>query len=774
MRPNETSFFSVRYFAEFILRFRYLVLIASVLIVVACAMGLPKIKVTADYRVMFSEDYPQLIAFDAMQNIFGQRDNIMIVLAPENGNVFSRETLEAVEWLTALAWKTPYSKRVDSLTNFQDTYATGDDLLVKPLVENAASLTDSEIKQARHIALSEPLIVDRIVASDASVAAVNITMHLPQAGSHEQGSAVAYARDLMKQTQAKYPHLKTYLTGEIMMGQSFMEGGAVDAKTLFPIMFALILLITYFFLRSFWAVIGVTVVIILSVLSALGMSGYLQIEQSLMTGTAPVVILTLAVADSVHVLVTMFQEIRAGKSRHEAIIESLEVNMKPIFLTSLTTGIGFLSLNTSESPPFHALGNIVSMGIVFAFLFSVVSLPALLSLFPLKANSPAVKSQGFMDKVADLAIQRRNEFSLAFVLILVFTAHGLTLNQFNDLFQEMFGPKMQFRQDTDFIRDHLTGVMLVHHAVDSGSEEGIFEPDYLRQLDQLTQWYKAQPGVVHVESYSDIMRRLNRTMHGGDELYYQPPRDAELAAQYHLLYEMSLPYGLDVANLVNINQSMTRVTVTMGNVESQAIADLDTRALVFAKKNLPALRVVEGVGPSVMMGHAGKRNGQSMIIGGLLAIGLISIIIALALRNIKLGLLSLIPNLAPGVIGFGLWGMFNGYLGIAAAPAVVVAFGIVVDNTIHFLSKYLRAKNEKNLSTREAIYYSFQRVGTALGVTSSILTLGFIVLAFSALKPNQFLGEMTAIALAISLGITYFILPSLLLIIQKDKENDVT
>ena len=186
MRPDEISFFSIRYFAEFILRFRYLVLIASVLIVVVCAMGLPKIKVTADYRVMFSDDYPQPIAFDAMQNIFGQRDNIMIVLAPENGNVFSRETLEAVECLTALAWKTPYSKRVDSLTNFQDTYAAGDDLLVKPLVENAASLTDSDIEKARHIALSEPLIVDRIVASDASVAAVNITMHLPQAGSHGQ------------------------------------------------------------------------------------------------------------------------------------------------------------------------------------------------------------------------------------------------------------------------------------------------------------------------------------------------------------------------------------------------------------------------------------------------------------------------------------------------------------------------------------------------------------------------------------------------------------
>ena len=769
---NQGAFPLVRHFAEFILRYRILVLLTSIVIVVATAMGLPKIKVTADYRVMFSEDYPQLIAFDAMQNIFGQRDNIMVVLAPENENVFSRETLEAIEWLTDLAWKTPYSKRVDSLTNFQDTYATGDDLLVKPLVKNADKLTDEEIAEARAIALNEPLMVNRIVAKDASVAAVNITMHLPTAGSHEQGDAVAYVRDLMKQTEEKYPHLKTYLTGEIMMGQSFMEAGAVDAQTLFPIMFTLILLITYFFLRSIWAVIGVTLIIIFSVLAAMGMSGFLEIEQTLMTGTAPVVILTLAVADSVHILVTMFQEIRAGKGRHEALVEALEVNMQPIFLTSITTGIGFLSLNSSESPPFHALGNIVAMGIGFAFLFSVTTLPALLSFFPLKAKNLAVESEGFMNRIADIAIKHRNQFGIAFAITLVFTAHGMTLNQFNDLFQEMFGPQLQFRKDTDFIREHLTGVMLVHHAVDSGSEEGIFEPEYLDQLNKLTEWYKAQQGVLHVESYSDIMKRLNRTMHGGDQFYYQPPNDAELAAQYHLLYEMSLPYGLDVNNLVNINQSMTRVTVTMGNVESQDIADLDTRALIYAKENLPALRVVEGVGPSVMMGHAGKRNGQSMIAGGLMAIFLISIIIAIALRNMKLGVLSLVPNLAPGIVGFGLWGILNGYLGIAAAPAVVVAFGIVVDNTIHFLSKYLRAKRQKNLSTNKAIYYSFQRVGTALGVTSSILILGFLVLAFSALKPNQFLGQMTAMSLVISLSITYFILPSLLLIIQKDKNNE--
>ncbi len=761
----------VRRFAEFTLNYRYFVFLITIAIVVVSALGIPKIKVTPDYRVMFSEDYPQLIAFDAMQNIFGQRDNIMIALAPDDGEIFTAKTLDAIEWLTQGAWSTPSNKRVDSLTNFQDTYATGDDLLVKPLVENAINLSADEINEVKILALNEPLLVNRIVSQNAKVAAVNITMHLPHAGSHEQQEAVEYVRALMQQTEQRYPWIKTYLTGEIMMGQSMMEAGEIDAKSLFPIMLAVILIASYLFLRSVWAVFSITLIIILSVLCAMGMSGHLQIEQSLMTGTGPIVILTLAVADSVHILVTMFQEMRLGAERREAIIESLEVNMQPIFLTSLTTGIGFLSLNSAESPPFHALGNIVSMGIVFAFLFSVTTLPALLSLLPVKVGKAQDQTNPFINKIADIAIRRRSELSIAFILTLIFTAHGLTLNQFNDLFQEMFGPQLKFRQDTDFIREHMTGVMLVHHAIESGQPEGIFEPDYLTQLDELTQWYKAQPGVMHVESYSDLMRRLNRTMHGGDPFYYQPPRDAELAAQYHLLYELSLPYGLDVNNLVNIDQSTTRVTVTMGNVESLEIAKLDTRALAYAKQQFPALKVVEGVGPSVMMGHAGQRNGEAMIAGGLFALVTISLIIMIALRNIKLGILSLIPNLAPAIIGFGIWGMAVGYLGIAAAPAVVVAFGIVVDNTIHFLSKYLRARRVKEYSVTQAIHYSYHRVGMALGVTSTILSMGFVVLAFSSIKPNQFLGEMTALSLVISLAITFFILPPLLILLEKDSDR---
>lgn len=747
---------------QWILRYRALVLVITVLLVAASALGLSKIQVTADYRVMFSEDYPQLLAFDRMQETFGQQDNIMIVLAPDDGEVFTNRTLHAIEELTRQAWKTPFSKRVDSLSNFQDTYPDGDDLIVRSLARDALHLSQAELAEIRRIALNEPLLVNRIVSAGGHVTAVNITMNFPHGDLSGHSAAVTHARKLMADLEQSAPWIKTYLTGEIMMGQTVKEAGDLDVRTLFPIMFTLILLVTWLFLRSLWAIFSVTLVIVLSTLSAFGLSGHLAIEHSLITGSSAVVILTLAVADSVHLLVTLFQELRQGNNKRQAIIESMRVNIEPIFLTSITTGIGFLSLNFSESPPFRAMGNIVALGVGFAFLFSVISLPALLSYVPIRPGKPSELGARLMDRCADFALRHRPELGVGFALILLFTAHGVTLNQFNDVFTKMFGERLTFRQHTDFVEENLTGVMLIHHIVDSGQAGGIFEPDYLADLDKLVHWYEAQPGVMHVESYSDIVRRLNRTIHGGDELYYRTPDKADLAAQYHLLYEMSLPYGLDVNNLVDINMQTTRLTVTMAGVESNMIVAADTNARAFARDNLPALQLGEGVGPSVMLGHMGKANGEAMIAGAVLAVTSISVIIALVLRDLRLGLLSILPNLAPGIIAFGLWGMFSGRLSFAAVPALVIAFGIVVDNTVHFLSKYLRARRLGGKSVEQAIHYSYHRVGTALGVTSSILTAGFLVLLFSSVSINRFIGLMTALSLAISLAITYLILPTIL------------
>ena len=764
---------SPRTFTEWLLSHRVLVLVASFLVLVLCVSGALRLDFSADYRVLFSDKNPQLKAFEEMESIYGKRDNLMIAVAPEDGNIFTKSTLKVIASITEKAWQTPYSVRVDSITNFQHTTAEEDDLTVAPLFEDIDTLSLAGIEERRKVTMAEPLLFNRMISEKGHVTAINIMINTPENASLEQQfEIVNYVRGLITEAEANSSGITYYLTGETLMGFTAIEAAMYDGQTLFPAMYILILIITYLFLRSVWGVFSVLIIIMLSTAAAIGLTGWVGIQLSTLSAMAPIIILTLAVADSVHILVTLFQEMSDGADKREAIVRSMEVNHQPIFLTSITTAIGFLTLNTSDVPPFGDLGNIVAMGVLMAWLYSVVTLPVILDYLPLKARTRSERSEELMDRTASYSLKRRNELGVAFSLILIFGAYCSTLNQFNDLFPEMYGEQITFRQHTDFVRENLTGVMQVHHAVRAKEANGVYEPEYLRQLDRLTDWYEDQPGVTHVESYSSTIKRINKSLHADHDMHYRVPDTREEASQYQFLFELSLPYGLEMEHILTSARDESRLTVTMGNVESKDLVILEARARAYAEKYLPAIQLMEGVGASVMMGHAARRNGESMLVGAPIAVIIISLIIIVTLRSAKLGLLSLLPNLAPGVIAFGLWGILDGKLGIAAAPTATIAFGIVVDNTIHFFSKYLRAKNIDGYSTEKAIHYSFHRVGVALGTTTTILASGFLVLTLSAMAPNLFIGLMTALSLVISLGLTYFILPTLLSHIDKDDEAE--
>lgn len=759
-------------YTDFVLRWRGTVILLTVLLTALTGFGFTQLKFETDYRIFFSEENPQLNAFDALQKVYGKRDNLMIGLAFANGDVFTRENLALIETLTERAWQTPYSRRVDSIANFQHTYAEGDDLIVEPLVDDARSMSQAQIARVRDIALNDPFLVDRLVSREGHVAAVNITMNLPSDAGPEQLETVAWVRENLKQwAQAQQPGLETQLIGETMMMQSFFEAMVHDATALFPLMYAVILVLMAVLLRSVWSIVATTVVIILSTMVSVSVAGLLGIPMGPMAGIVPLVVLTLAVADSIHILATLFQQMRAGLEKRQAIVEAMRVNMQPVFLTSLTTVIGFLSLNFNESPPFRFMGNMVAIGVTGAFIYSVTTLPALLSYLPLRPPTTRDRETRLMDWFAALAVRERNAIGVGFLIFLVFMGFALTLNRYNDTFTRYFDPEMTFRQDLEFLSKNLTGIMQVHHSIDAGEEGGAFEPDYLAQLDELAQWYDHQPGILHVESFTQIIKRINRTLHQEDPLYYTTPRDREEAAQYTLLYEFSLPYGLDMNNILNLSRSATRLTVTFGNVDSADIVDTEARAHEFAEQQLPAVSVGEGVGPSVMMGHLGRRNTEAMVPGMVLAVVLISVTVLIALRSAKLGVLSFFTILLPSVVTFGLWGMIDGNIGVMAASVVAIALGIVVDSNVHFFSKYQRARREQLLATPEAVLYAFRTVGVAIGVNSLILALGFALLAESWIKPNQDMGILTAIAIVYSLLQTYLLLPILLLIFDREPSH---
>ena len=750
-------------YAEWLLRWRWLVILLTLVSLVALASGARFLEFTNDYRVFFGKDNPQLQAFENLQDTYTKNDNVMIMLMPKSGNVFEPDVLEAVVELTDKSWQTPYSVRVDSISNFQHTFAEEDDLVVTDLVEEPAQLSAEELEKISDIAIQEPLLLNRLISPKKHATGVNITIEMPEKNPNaEVPEVVSFVRPMIAEMEAKYPQINFYTTGVIMMNNAFPEASKDDITTLIPIVFGAIIIGMLLFLRTISGTIATVVLIFFSILMAMGATGWLGFKITPPSSSAPTMIMTLAVADSIHFLVTMLFQMRKGMNKHDAIIESLRVNFHPIFLTSVTTAVGFLSMNFSDSPPFQDLGNITAMGVIFALVLSVSFLPALMSLLPVKTRETQSKGSMLMDQFAEFVIRRRNPLLWGMgLLILGFTAL-IPRNDINDTFVEYFDETIEFRQHTDKIADNLTGLYFIDYSLDSKSEGGMSEPDFLQKVQAFADWYRQQPGVKQVSVIADTFKRLNKNMHGDDANWYKLPQERNLAAQYLLLYEMSLPYGLDLNNQVNLNKSATRVSVSLETISTSEILALEQRAINWMEKNAPEL-VTQGASPSLMFSNIGMRNIKSMLTGTVVALIVISMILIFALRSFKLGMLSLIPNLAPAGMAFGVWALLVGEVGLSISVVAAMTLGIVVDDTVHFLSKYLRARREQGLNAEDAVRYAFSSVGIALWVTTLVLVAGFMVLAQSHFQLNSGMGLLTAVTISIALFIDFLFLPPLLI-----------
>lgn len=749
-------------FFQSILDRRWLVIALSLMLTALVGSGLSRIKFSNDYRMFFSEDNPQLKAFEQLQNTYTKNDNVLFVIEPRDGRVFTRDTLSAVSELTKQAWQIPYSLRVDSITNYQHTYAEGDDLVVEDLVLEPRSMSEEELAEKQSIATGDPLLVNRLISPDASVTGINVTIQLPGKHLSEIPEVVHYVRQMAADIEAAHPNIRTHLTGIVIMNAAYPDASFEDIQTLYPAMFGMVALVLAVMLRSVPGTLSTLLIIVLLIIATLGITGWLGIKLSPPTTIVPIVIMTLAIADCVHILVNFLHGMREGASKRQAMLESLRINLQPVFLTSLTTAIGFLSLNFSDAPPFRDLGNMSAIGVLLAFVLAVTLLPAMMMMLPVRALSGDTRGSRTMQRFAEFVVRRRQWLLWGTSLMILFLISQIPNNRLDDQFVKYFDESYEFRQATDFATEHLTGIYTIEYSLDSGESGGINDTAYLSTVDQFAQWYRQQAHVLHVNTLTDIMKRLNRNLHGDDQAWYRLPENREMAAQYLLLYKFSLPFGLDLNNQVNVSESATRFSVTLETLSTQQLLELERRAQNWLQQHAPHMRI-EGVSSTIMFAHIGSRNIISMLKGTTLALVVISGILVFAFRSLRIGGLSLLPNLVPIGMAFGLWGLLVGEVGLALSVVSGMTLGIVVDDTVHFLSKYLRARREKGLSSEDAVRYAFSTVGTALWVTSLVLVVGFSILTFSHFKLNAGMGLLTAITLALALAADFLFLPPLLI-----------
>lgn len=758
---------------RFVVKFRWPVLIGTLALAMAFGAG-GQMGFNSDYHVFFSEDNPQLLAYDGLQNKYTKDDNVFIVIAPKDGEVFTRQTLTAIEELTAEAWQTPYSSRVDAITNFQYTRAVEDDLYVDDLIENAAAKSPAELKELKDIATSDPRLVHRLINEEGTATAINVTVRLPEQDNGESAEVAAFTRQMVEDLKVKYPNLETYMSGFVMLNSAFFEAANGDFQTLTPLMFLIVIITILLTTRTFSGTISTLIVIVLSIMTAMGFGAYMGIGLTPPSGAFINIILTLAVADSIHVLITIIQQMRNGVDKRDAIVESLRVNFMPVFITSLTTVIGFLSMNFSDSPPFHDLGNLTAVGMVAAFLYSTLTLPALLAILPVKVKARAPKKDKgtFLERLAEFVIANKRPVIAASSIFIIASSFLVFKNELNDEFIKYFSKDVTFRSDTDYISDNLTGIYTIEFSVGASEEGGINNPEYLNTLKDFEDWLYTNDEVVHVNAFTEVMEQVNKSMHGDDLAYYRMPDNREEAAQYLLLYEMSLPFGLDLNNQVNVDKSETRVIVTLKNIPTKSMLELSDKASAWLDANAPAHMKAEGVSSTMMFAHLSERQILSMISGTAVALVLISIVLAFAIRSAKFGFLSLIPNIMPVVVGLGIWGLLYGYINTGISIVFGMTLGIIVDDTVHFLSKYLRARRELGKSPEDSVRYAFSTVGQALLVTTFVLVAGFMVLAQSNFGLNSDMARITVIIILFALILDFLMLPALLMLSPVKRPQD--
>ncbi len=723
---------------------------------------------SVSYQDLLGAHHPKLIDYETIQSEYTRDDNLLVLVEAKEGSVFTQPILSGMRELTQALWKTPYSIRVDSLTNFQHSEAAEDDLLVGDLVSANNPLGKAELERIQTIALAEPLLLNRAINENGDVTGVSVSFAFPNVDASEKLEAVKFVEETVAKFQNSIPGIQIYIGGLIALDATVMKIAEKEAGMFLGLVMLIVVVLVAFLLRSVLPLMASILVFVFSIVAGVAFSGMMGWKLTPITASVPMIILILAVADCVHLITSFQQHLSKGNSKVEAIREALKLNFQPIALTSITSAIGFLTLNFSESDSIGALGNQVAFGIMVAFVLSVTLLPALLRVLPIKTGERRVAFlSGSYGGYAAFLAKYKAFVLLASGMLVLILGYFIQHNEFNDEVPKYFAKSLSWRQANDFAEDQFGGAYTFTYSFDSGIPDGVTNPEFLKKAESFVNWLRSQPEIVYVNAATDTFKRLNRNMHGDDPKWYKLPDNQQLAAQYLLLYEMSLPYGLDLNDQINLTKSALRVQAVSKTLSTTEVLQMEQRMDRWLASNTSGVNSL-GSGVQLMFAHMMSKDVKSMVLGAFLGLVVISLLLIVAFRSLRVGLISTLPNLLPAITAFGIWGILVGQIGMGLAMVSGMTIGIVVDDTVHFLSKYLKARREQFLDAHEAVKYALNTVGPSLVLTTFVLVVGFMMITLlSEFRVNSDMGKMTSIVLVLALILDLVMLPTLLMIFDK-------
>lgn len=742
--------------------------LACTILFLGLAPGVAKFKAKYDVRIWFLETDPLIKTLDQFEKHFGNDESLVVILHSSDG-LFNPSSMKVLKEVTEKMWKIPEVIRVETLSNFNYTYAEEDDIIVEPFIDSNKELTQDYLDERKAKALSHEIMPGYLVSKDGKSAMMFARLATTLDGSPDYEVITREAQKIADE-YSKDGHHQFHLVGQAPVNDAFRSVANHDAQIILPCLFALIIIYLLFVFRSFMAMVFPLAITFLTVVMTLGICFYIGFEFNSILSILPAILIAIAIADSVHILVTYFQLKGEGEINSVAAYKALHKNFIPTLLTSLSTMIGFLSLTWTDLSPIRELGILSGIGCLLAWIITIFMMGPMLFWIDFKTpkhfadqGKEKLSETSFSWKVT-LCIDKYKNIILVFFISLGALAGYFTLkNRVNSNPFEYFTETQPLRIANDFVVKEFGGNTGPELLLNAGKENGIKDPKFLAKVEKLKNWIDSQPYVTKTIDIINILKDTNRSLHGGKQEYYFTPKTQEEIAQQLFLYTMSLPQGMDLNNQMTLNYDMMRLTTVWDIYDTRGwLKHVDILLEKVKEFGLDGTVTGKFYLFQRMMDYVVLTFVTSIS----MALVLVAVLMMILFKSVKIGLLSLVPNILPLLFGGGLMYLVGIDLNIGSALVASVCLGIAVDDTIHFLSNYYRLKKE-GVNEKETISSIIHYTGSALIVTTIILASGFGLYLFGDFVPNVNFGLLCSVVLTMALIVDLVFLPAMLMKIDE-------
>ncbi|NOZ03907.1 MAG: RND family transporter [FCB group bacterium] len=744
----------IQQYAKLIIGFPKSVLIVVMFLTIYIGLGISKLQTRNNYDSDLPKDDPIIITNDRLEEVFGEKDVILIGIKADN--IFNQQTLRKIALISEELKQVEgvVEDQIISLSTLNNIKGRDWGLDVGPFMGDVPE-TDEEIDRIRQDVMTNNLIYGKLVSKDLSSTIITANI--------ERGYDQATVYNQVRKITEKYngPE-RLYINGEPIIQQEIDLGIQRDISVLLP--FALILVLIGFFLsfRNLRGVFLPFIVVVLSIVWTMGIMGWVGLEMTVVSSALPMVMVAVASSYGIHIVHRYYEEIR-HKSVAVAVRETIVAMTPPVAMTGITSAAGSATLAVFKVVSIREFGIIAAIGILSALFLTLSVPPALLMLLKKPVRKHKKIRNSFIDRVlmslGRFTLDKPGIVLIVTLIIIGFSIVGITRIRIGSDITEMFPKKHSIRQSFDMFNDYLGGARYFNVMISGKKPNTITNPALLRQIEDFQRYAEKLEGVGYTNSFADIIKRIHRVMNSDNLEFERIPDSEALIAQYLLLYSMSGDPG-DFEDIVDYDYQRAKIRIMIRTSDQDDHKRLYRDLRHYAKTHFDQGVEIEFAG-SVMSWLARIQyivRGEIQNI--IMAIVIIFLFCLIVFRSLSGGLLSIVPLSIATMITFGLMGFIGIRLEMGTSIITAIAVGVGVDFAIHFVSRF-KEEFPKTGDTEKATVTTLTTTGKAIIFDMFSNILGFSVLIFSGFTPVQNFGWLVSLTMITSGFGSLVILPPL-------------